>query len=136
MQTERVRAFKNQLRNYNYNLSRITSLENSIEWLYDRLGGLRGIDPSKEPLHIYPNTEFEWEIREKIERLEAQKKRVEAEVQEMDNVLNRIENPLKWAIISIYVHNKRTDRIAMELNLSHNGLHYRINRAIEEALED
>lgn len=135
-QKDSVRAFKNELRNYNYYLSRVVSLEQSIEWCYERLGGLRGIDPSKEPLHVVPNKEYEWKLRDDIERFEAQKKLIEAKISYIDEILKLIENPLKWAIVSIYVENKRTDSISSQLFLSPHGLHSRINRAIGKSLED
>lgn len=135
-QKESVRAFKNELRNYNYYLSRVVSLTNSIEWCFERLGGIRGIDPSKEPLHIVPDKDYEYKIRDDIERFEAQKKLIEAKIKDIDEILNLIENPLKWAIISIYIENKRTDSIASELYLSPHGLHSRINRTISKAIDE
>ena len=69
MQRPEVRAFKNELRNYTYYCSRIASLEESIEFMYDRLGGVRGVDPSKEPLHSAPSKEYEYMLRDKITNL-------------------------------------------------------------------
>ena len=136
MQKDSVRAFKNELRNYTYYLSRIVSLENSIEFLYDRLGGVRGIDPSKEPLHTVPNKEMEWKIRDDISKLEKTKERTEAKVMEIDSVLNRIESPLRNAIINIYVVGKQVKNTCDYYYLSPSGLVSRMNKAIEEALDE
>ena len=136
MQKESVRAFKNELRNYNYYLSRITSLENSIEYLYDRLGGVRGIDPSKEPLHLVMDKDLEWRIRDRISDLDDQKKLYEVKVRYIDYILARIENPLKTAVISVYVEGKKCVKIADDMFLSSTGLQKRMNRAIEGALDE
>lgn len=135
MQKESVRAFKNELRNYAYYLSRITSLENSIELCYERLGGIRGVDPSKEPLHIHPNDEYQWKLRDDIELYEAKIKRLQDKVDEIDLILSRMETDAREALIDIYVHGKQVRSVAMRLYLSHSGLLKRLNKAIEDALE-
>ena len=136
MQSKEVRAFKNELRNYTYYLSRITTLENSIEWCFERLGGVRGIDPSKEPTHVQPNKELEWKLRNDIEVLEAKKKRMEAKIKEIDQILNLIDLPLQEALIDVYAKGEKCIKIADKLNLSSTGLQKRMNKAIEEALRE
>lgn len=134
MQDEEVRAFKNELRNYTYYLSRIVTLENSIEFLYDRLGGVRGIDPSKEPLHAMPNKEMEWKLRDDISKLEAKKKRYENHLTEIERILGRMEPTLRWAVIEVYAKNNTIESVARKLFLSHNGLARRMDKEIKKAL--
>ena len=136
MQKEEVKAFKFKLRGYTYLCSTIGTLENSIEFCYDRLGGVRGIDPSKEPTHAMPNKELEYKLRDDIERYEAKLKLKVNEKVEIDQILGKIENPLRDAIFDVYVLGRRVDDVARGLYLSHNGLHKQINKAIERALRE
>lgn len=135
MQPEEVRAFKNELRNYNYYLYKIITLGKSIEFLYDRLGGVHGVDPSKEPIHAMPNKDLEWKIRDDITRLEAKKSTTENKLREIDDVLHKIEEPIRTAIISVYISGKQISNVAGELYLSSSGLAKRINKAIKKALD-
>ena len=136
MQSEEIKAFKNQLRRYTYLCSRLATLENSIEFLYDRLGGVRGIDPSKEPTHAMPNKELEYKLRDDIEKLEAKLMIVVAEKNEIDEILSRIDLPLREAIMEVYIYGHRIDMVASKYYLSHNGLHKRMNKAIKGALNE
>ncbi len=134
MQSEKVRAFKNELRNYKFCLYEITTLENSIEFLYDRLGGVRGIDPSKEPLHTMPNKEMEWKIRDDITKLDRKLSLRRAEKERVESIMAEVEKSLSDAIFEVYVLGNRTDYVARKMSLSPNGLHRRINKALERVL--
>lgn len=136
MQKEEVGAFKNELRNYNYYLSRVKTMEASIEFLYDRLGGVRGVDPSKEPLHTMPNKEMEYKLRDDISRLDAQKARFERHLQEIDEVLNRMGNDERWGVFKVYAERKRLEDICKIFHYSPSGFRSRLERAIEEALNE
>lgn len=136
MQRPEVRAFKNELRNYTYYCSRIASLEESIEFMYDRLGGVRGVDPSREPLHSAPSKEYEYMLRDKITNLEANKALYEAKRDYIDLILGRMETALKEAVISVYVKQERCLKVADRYYLSSTGLQKRMNRAIEVAMNE
>lgn len=136
MQSDDVKAFKNELRNYNYNLNRVVTLKNSIEYCYDRLGGVRGIDTSKEPTHSLPNKDLEYKLRDDIERYRRLQSVYETKVEYVDEILSRIETSIRKAIISVHVEHKKTEKVARECNLSTNGLQYRMDKAIERALND
>ena len=136
MQSKEVRAFKNELRNYNYYLYRLTTLDNSIEFCFERLGGVKGIDPSKEPTHAQPNKELEWKLRNDIEVLEAKKKRIQGKLNEIDEILALIEIPLREALIDVYAKGEKCIKIADRLALSSTGLQKRMNKAIQEALDE
>ena len=135
MQKPEVRAFKNELRNYTYYCSRIASLEESIEFMYDKLGGVRGIDPSKEPLHTQPSKEFEYMVRDKITDLEKNKALYEAKRDYIDQILGKMETSVREAVISVYVRMEKCIKVADQHFLSSTGLQKRMNRAIEVALQ-
>lgn len=135
MQKDNVKAFKNELRNYNYYQSRVVSLGNSIEFCYDRLGGVRGVDPSKEPLHSAPNKEYEYQLREQIEVYAQKKALFEAKLKYIDEILGKMEMSLKQAVISVYAEGKQIRRVADIYYLSPMGLAKRMNKAIERALD-
>lgn len=135
MQTEDVKAFKNRLRNYTYLLSRTVTLNNSIEFLYDRLGGVRGIDPSKEPLHTMPNKDLEWKTRDDISRLEAELSHVEDEIRMIDQILGRMEINICTAIKMVYIRGRQVKYVADRYHLSSSGLAKRMDRAIEKAIK-
>ena len=121
MQSEDVKAFKNELRNYNYNLNRVITLSNSIEYCYDRLGGVRAIDTSKEPMHSPPNKELEYKLRDDIERYRRLKAIYETKVQYVDEILSKMEITLREAVIGVHVERQKTEKVARLHNLSANG---------------
>lgn len=135
MQKEEVKAFKYELRNYRFILTDISTLERSIEYLYERLGGVRGVDPSREPSHVMPDKDLEYKLRDDISRLEAKLSLRRKEKERVDQILARIEWPIDEAIKEIYIKGRRTEDVAIVMYLSANGLHYRINRAIERSLD-
>lgn len=136
MQSESVRAFKNELRNYSYYLSRAATLSASIDFLYDRLGGVRGVDPSKEPIHSPPNKEMEYQLREQIEALTQKKEAVAAKIKSIEQILARMETSLREAVIEVYVYNYKCVAVADRMYLSSTGLQKRMNKAIEKALNE
>lgn len=134
MQTAEVRAFKNELRNYNYYLHRVTTLDESIEFIYDRLGGVRGIDPSKEPLHSPPDKDLEYKLRDDISRLEANKKLLENKIAYIEQILGRMETSLREAVIKVYANGKPISIVCNDLYVSPSGLAKKINNEIKKAL--
>lgn len=133
-QSESVRAFKNELRNYRYYIGRAAELEDAIESLYDRLGGIRGIDPSKEPTHVLPNKEMEWKIREDITRLDLKLTNLRNKIAEIDEILDRIEEPIRTALKLVYIESNKVIMVAGMMYLSPSGLVKRMNREIKKAL--
>lgn len=134
-QSEKVRAFKNELRNYSYYIRRLIFLDEKIESCYEILGGVRGIDFTKEPIHSPPNKELEYKIRDDIERYRRLKERTEDKVKYCDEILAKMETDIRWAITSVYVDGKQIRNIALKMYLAHSTLQKRINKAIEEALD-
>ena len=135
MQKPEVRAFKNELRNYAFYVSQVNTIANSIEFLYDRLGGVRGVDPSREPMHTLPNKDLEYKLRDDITLLEIKKSRLEHKIKEIDMMLDLIELPIRTAIISCYVHGNQVKMVADKFFMSPSGLAKRMDRAIERAMQ-
>lgn len=135
MQTEEVRAFKNELRNYKSYLHKVTRLEEEIDLVLYRLGGVRGVDPSKEPIHAYPNKDAVWELYDKLSRLERKKAIYEGHLIEIDRILNLMEEFTRDALKLVYIEGKRTDIVADSMFISPSGLKNRMNRAIKKAIK-
>ena len=138
MQDVAIKAFKNELSNYRFYQRRLKSLENMIEYCYDMLGGVRAVDPSKEPTHAFvPNKDREYAIRDEIARHERNKALVEAKLKYLDEILGQIETPLKEALIAIFADRRKTlIKVASEMYMSESTLRRTLNRAIKKALVD
>lgn len=136
MQLEEVRAFKNELRNYNFYLSQERTLINSIEFLYDRLGGVRGVDPSKEPLHVVPNKELEWKIRDDISALDAKLTVLREKIRYIESILTKMEIDGRQAVIAVYACRHRMEDECIKYNYSPQGFNHYLNRVIKEALDE
>lgn len=134
MQSKDVKAFKNRLRYYSFLEDEIKSLEENIEELYDRLGGVRGVDPSKEPIHAMPNKEVEWMMREHISKLDANLSHKRREKDEIDQILFRMETSAREAVIQVYVKGNLCEKVARDQNMSPSGLKSKMNREIKKAL--
>ena len=136
VQSIEVKTFKNELRNYAYYKQRLVSLSELIDFCFDMLpGSVHGIDPGKEPSHSLPDKEREYRVRDEIEHHEKNLRRTREKIEYIDEILAKIERPLRTAIIAIYVEGKRVDATAAEYFLSPMGLSKRINKAIENALK-
>ena len=134
MQPKEVKAFKNRLRYYSYLTQEINSLEEEIEELYERLGGVRGIDPSKEPVHAMPNKDVEYQLRDSISRLDATLSYKRAEKDEIDRILVKMEPSAYEAVKAVYIEGKLCENVALVHHMSPSGLKDRMNKAIKKAL--
>ena len=95
---------------------------------------MRGIDPSKEPLHAMPNKDLEYQLRDRISNLEAKINVRKAKLNQTDEILSRMETTLKQALFEVYAKGKTVDALAIRLEVSPSGLVKRFNKAIERAL--
>ena len=114
----------------------IKKYQERIEEIYDRLGGVRAIDPSKEPTHSPPDKDLEYALRNQISKYEHRKNVLTLQIQWVDEILDRIEKPLCDAIKSVYARNETIAKKAEEIGLSETGLRKRMNKAIQKALID
>ena len=131
-----IRAFKNELRNYNYYLSRLTTLTESIEFFYYQLGGVKGKDPTKERTHVPPNKEYEWRLREQITILEQERDRVAKNIDYIQSILAQIKKPLRTAVFEVYCEGKTIHSVSLKMNLSSSGLDAQITKALRRVLHE
>ena len=136
MQRPEVKAFKYELRNYSFYCYRVRTLSESIEYCYQILGGVHGVDPSRIPMHSPKNLDREYKLRDEISRLEAEKDRLQRQIDYVDQILDRIGNGMENAIKSVYIEGQQMRKVADDYYLSHSGLQGRINKAIMEALNE
>ena len=136
-QSKRVKAFKNELRAYEFNLSRIEALQSLIDICYSHLpGSVHGLDPSKIPMNPAPNKDLEYRIRNEIDRHERNKALTEAKVKYCDDILIQMETELRHAVKRIYIHGDTMESVARKMYLSTNALQNRINREMERVLNE
>lgn len=135
MQDEGVKAFKNELGNYRFYQRRFATLANLVEYCYDMLGGVRAVDPSKEPNSFVPNKDREYAIRDEISRHERNKDLIEVKLRYIDEILARIETPLKEALIEVYADHKTLRKVSSRMYMSESKLRRDINKAIKKALD-
>lgn len=135
MQSKKVKAFKREMENYNFYLDRIKKLDELIEYCYHMLGGVKGIDPSKEPVHAMPNKDVEYKIRDEITRHEKNKELAQGHIKFVDQVLSRINEETKEQIKSVFIDGKSLESVARKNFISKPTLQYRIDKELEKALE-
>lgn len=133
-QKAEVGAFKKELSNYNFYQERIKKLNELIEYCYHMLGGYKGLDPTKEPTHTPPNKDNEYRIRDEIERHERNKARTQEKINDINEVLSKIDVGLREAVIEVYANGRTIESVARGMFLSGEGLRKRMNKAIEKAL--
>lgn len=134
-QSERVKSFKNELRNYKYYCNLSMSLKDKIEYYYHLLGGVRGIDFAKEPVHSPPNKEREYQLREDISQCERKLELTTRKISEIDEILCKMQIDVRTALICVYVNGEQIRSVASKMYLSHGALQKRFIKAIEEALD-
>lgn len=131
---EELKAFKNELKNYNFYKQRIKSLQEMIDTCYDMLSGVKAIDYSKEPSHTPPNKDIEYRIRDEIEKYKLFQARTQIKLDDINRILNKVESSLREAIIESYCNGKTLEKVAEKRFISKVGLFKQINVALKEAL--
>lgn len=136
MQDIEVKAFKNELMNYNYYQYQCKKIKEEIDYNYDLLANVRGLNPSKLPIHGgLPNIDNIYAIRDTITLLEAKLSRYNDKMVEVEQILDKIENPLKTAIMDKYIVGLTLEKVSRDNGYSSAGLLKKINKAIKKALE-
>lgn len=134
-----VEVFKNELKNYNFYKEKIKSITNELDAKWYELSGVKGIRYDKEPCHSFNpslSEEMKLSLMEQISIIENDLLRIKANVLFIDSMLNKInEETRKW-IKMIYFDGMTYDKVSKIANFSKNGLAYRINTAIEKALNE
>ena len=136
-QSQEVKAFKNELNNYNFYKIRVEKLQSLIDFCYSMLpGSVHSIDYSRLPGHSPPNKEQEYKVRSEIEKHERNKRLTQEKIRNIDETLAKIDIEIRSAIIAVYVDGNKLADIAEQNYISANALQYRINKAIEGALNE
>lgn len=134
-QPDEIRAFKNELRNYNYYVKQRDTLKERLQNCYESLPGyVKGVDPSKEPIHGVPNKDYEYMVRDEIEIIETKISRLTGQIRWIDSTLSLVKKPLREAIISVYVQNRTLQSVSSTMYITPQGLAFQINSAIKKAL--
>ena len=133
-QPEEVKAFKHDLASYPLKTKKANEYREMIEDLYGQLGGVRAIDVSRVRTNSPPNKDVEYAIRDRISECERKLGLLEAQLTSVREVLDRIETPLKTAVIDVYARGKTIRSVALKMFISETGLRKRMNKAIEKAL--
>lgn len=137
MQSKDVKAFKRELENYNFYVERVKALDNLIEFCYHLLGGVKGCDPSKEPIHGgVPNKDREYKIRDEITHHEKNKALTLAKIDYIDEILSRMGEEPRNQIKSVYIDGNTMNNVSRKYYISKTTLQYRIDREIKRALAD
>ena len=135
MQNRAVKAFKGRLKGYRYWQDRLKGQSELMQMCYDLLGASPKSPRFDDvPAHGPKDLDREYRIRTEIERIEPLLARAKDEVGYMDEILGKIETPLREAVIAIYADEKQLRSMADKLGYSKSGLERKINQAIEKAL--
>ena len=135
MQSLVVKAFKGRMKGYRFWQAREKAQKQLLDMCYDLLGASPK-SPNLEGVqcHSPKDIDREYRIRGEIERIEPLLARAKDEVGYMDEILGKIETPLREAVIAIYADEKQLRSMADKLGYSKSGLERKINQAIEKAL--
>ena len=135
-----VRAFKNELMNYYVYKERITKLNNLIEYCYHMLGGIKGIDTTKEPSQSHiKNLDAEYKIRDEIELHTRKIERTQNKINEIEQILNSIEalegEWVRLATFKVFAQGYTYAKVGETYGYSPSNVRYIVNRAIKKALD-
>lgn len=133
-----IKAFKNELANYQYYKEKAFSLQEKIDDCYSLLpGSVHGSNPQRLPIRGgEANKDFEYRIRDQIEHYDRELSRLNDKIGSIDEILVKIETPLQTAIIDKYANGYTLEQVATRMFLSTAGLLKQINKAIKKALDD
>lgn len=135
----RIDAFKNELANYTYYTKYMQKLEDKLDMLNYEMRGVKGIRYDKTP--GTPNMKAietrKLYLSNEIEKVEAEISRITLSIMHIENILSSMENiAIRKAIIDVYIKNETILKICSDYNLSGPGLHYQMNKCIEQALNE
>lgn len=132
-----VEMFKGKMRGYRYFQKQILRLDDEIQNCYDQLGASpKSPNLQSEPIHSPKNIDREYQIRDRIEILRTKKSQIQVEIQFIDEILGKIEKPLREAIIAIYADKKTMQVQADKLYIAKSTLRDKINKQIREAMNE
>lgn len=135
-----VRAFKNELMNYYTYKERITKLNDLIEYCYHMLGGIKGVDTTKEPSQSHiRNLDAEYKIRDEIELHTKKIERTQSRIDDIEQTLNKIEalegEWVRLATFKVFAQHQTYAKVGDIYGYSPSNVRYIVNRAIKKALD-
>lgn len=121
---DELKAFRNNIGNYNYNKKKIKKLKEQIEDKFYSYFGVKGIDPSKFYLENKNNKAFESIKLNNIEKFDRYKKQKLEEIkllkkqnEYIDRLLNKMDDLTKNVFISIYIEESSYIDTCHKLNI-------------------
>lgn len=132
-----IEMFKGKLRGYIFFKKQIEKYKEEIEYCYDKLGASpKSPNLQSEPIHSVKDIDKEHETRDKITALELKLSHAESEIQFIDEILDKIENPLRGAIINVYCYRKTIYSQARKLYMAKTTLQDKIDKEIDRAIRE
>ena len=136
-QDKSVRAFKNQLENYQYYVYMVNHYEQQIQDCFDKLGASpKSIDYSKVVGHTVPDKDFEYKMRGYIEIYEYKKDMFERLVAYVNSILDLMPVEQRNMAKDMFVLGENEIAVAKKYYISPSGMRYQINREIKKALDN
>lgn len=131
-----ILAFKNELRNYRFYQERIESLDELINICYYNLTGVKGVRADKVPSSTNPELaeETRYRIYDEIEHHKQNKAITEAKLKSLDEILDKLEKPIKEALIKIYADGESYDKVSQEMYLSKSALFEKLDTKLKGVL--
>ena len=137
MQGKDVKAFKNLMCNYQFNLDRVNRYRAQIEDCYAKLGAVpQSIDFAKVRTHSLPNKDFEYMLRDNIQFYEEKLKFYESQIKYVDEKLNLMPVETRKMASDMFILGESEIAVASRYFISPSGMRKRINNAIKKALDD
>lgn len=133
-QRPEVKAFKQELENYSYYLEREKKLSGMIDYCYDLLGGVRGVNPAAVRSNSPVDKEREYRIRDEIAKHEKNRKRNKEKIAEIEETVNLMPEDAKEIVRLKYLKGKTYVQISEIVYMSPSTVKDRLNRAIIAAL--
>ena len=132
-----VEAFKNELKNLRYYQKKVEILSNEISLMEYEMANVKGVDYSKQGGNNYNPIAVEEKrlaMIEKYEKLLKKKKNVKMRINDIYEVLNRMETDDRLLVIEVVANKVKYREVCDRLGISTSVLHSRINEIIENAL--
>jgi hypothetical protein len=132
------RTFKNELENYYSYKREKNRIENKISDLEYEMSGVKSIDYSK--IHMNPNPNLSHarmlEFIEKKEILENELKRVNLNIQHIEEILSRLSDDDKKICLRLIAKKDNVYKICFDYGYSRSGIWAKTKRELEKILRD
>jgi DNA-directed RNA polymerase specialized sigma24 family protein len=133
----KVLAFKNELKNYRFYQERIEALNDLIDICYYNLTGVKGVQSDKIPSSTNPELaeDARYRVYDEIDRHKRNKAITQAKLDEINEILDQLEEPIKKALIAIYADGESYEKISQEMYLSKSALFEKLETKLKDAID-